>query len=262
MKKCIRLLELHDIDCLPASLRDMFTDFISYFESLKQIYAPVAGLIEPIAAMSESFKIIDLCSGAGSPAVTVMNASKPEIAGRIEILLTDKYPNMAAFKSISDNSDGRIKYIAEPVDALNPPEDLKGFRTFFSAFHHFDEASAAAILADAVGKRQGIGIFEYTDRSMVKFLIPFGIAVQLWMLFKFSLLKPFDWRRFLLSFLIPVLPAMIFWDGLVSCMRTYSVKELEELIIPFSHCGYSWKTGRIESSMPFHITYLTGYPQD
>jgi hypothetical protein len=262
MRKCIRLLELHDIDCLPASLRDMFTDFISYFESLKMIYAPVANLIEPIAAKSESFKIIDLCSGAGSPAATVMNASKPEIAGRMEILLTDKYPNMAAMKSISDNSNGRIKYIAEPVDALNPPENLKGFRTFFSAFHHFDETSAKAILADAVGKRQGIGIFEYTDRSMIKFLIPFGIAMQLWLLFKFSLLKPLRWQRFFWIFLIPVLPVMVFWDCFVSCMRSYSVKELEELAMPFSDCGYSWKTGRIESSMPFHVTYLTGYPTD
>ncbi|HEY9161765.1 MAG TPA: hypothetical protein VIS94_11840 [Desulfomonilia bacterium] len=240
----------------------MFTDFISYFESLKQIYAPVAGLIEPVAAMSESFKIIDLCSGGGSPAVTVMNASKPEIASRMEITLTDKYPNLAAFKSISDKSDGKIKYIAEPVDALTPPEYLKGFRTIFSAFHHFDKASAAAILADTVEKRQGIGIFEYTDRSMVKFLIPFGIAVQLWLLFKFSFLKPFDWRRLLWTFLIPVLPAMVFWDGFVSCMRTYSVKELEELIMPFSDCGYSWKTGRMESSLPFYITYLIGYPED
>ncbi len=262
MKKCIRLLELHDLECLPASLRNMFTDFISYFESLKQIYAPVAGLLEPIAAMNESFKIIDLCSGAGSPAITVMNASKPEIAYRIEIVLTDKYPNMAAFKSISDNTDGRIKYIAEPVDALNLPESLLGFRTFFSAFHHFDEASAASILANAVDKRQGIGIFEYTDRYMIKFLIPFGLALQLWLLLKFSLLKPFRWQRLFWTFLVPVLPVMVFWDCFVSCMRSYSINELEELIMPFRGCGYSWKTGRIASSMPFYVTYLTGYPED
>lgn len=261
MKKRIRLFELHDLENIPALWRNMFTDFISYFESLKKIYAPVAGLIETVAAMNEGFKIIDLCSGAGSPAITVMNASKPEIASRMEIILTDKYPNMAAFRNISDNSDGRIKYITEPVDALNMPENLKGFRTFFSAFHHFDEASAAAILSDAVGKRQGIGIFEYTDRSMIKFLIPFGIAMQLWLLFKFSLLKPLRWQRFFWIFLIPVLPVMVFWDCFVSCMRSYSVREIEELIIPFSDCGYSWKTGRIESTMPFYITYLTGYPE-
>jgi hypothetical protein len=262
IKKRFRLFELHDLDSIPALWRDMFTDFISYFESLKKIYTPVAGLIEPIAAHNECFKIIDLCSGAGSPAVTVMNASKPEIASIMEITLTDKYPNMAAFKCISDSSDGRIKYSCEPVDALSLPEGMTGFRTFFSSFHHFDENSAAAILADAVGKRQGIGIFEYTDRSMIKFLIPFGIAMQLWLLLKFSLLKPFSWKRFIWIFLIPVLPVMVFWDCFVSCMRSYSVKELEELIIPFSDCGYSWKTGRIKSSAPFYITYLTGYQED
>jgi hypothetical protein len=262
MKKRIRLFELHDLEKIPGLWRDMFTDFISYFESLKKIYSPVADIIEPIARKYEKFKIIDLCSGAGSPAATIINAAKPDIACKVEVMLTDKYPNITAFKSISDSSNGRIKYTDKPVDALNLPEGLTGFRTFFSSFHHFDENSAAAILADAVGKRQGIGIFEYTDRPMVKYLIPFGIAVQLWLLFKFSLLKPFKWQRLVWTFLIPVLPAMVFWDCFVSCIRSYSVKELEEMIKPFRDCGYSWKTGRIESSMPFFITYLTGHPED
>jgi hypothetical protein len=262
MKKRIRLFELHDLEWFPGLWRNLFTDFLSYFESSKKIYAPVEGLLEPIVRMNESFKIIDLCSGAGSPVVTVINAAKADIASKIEVVLTDKYPNIKALKGLSDNSNGRIKYTDKSVDALNLPENFTGFRTFFSSFHHFNEDCAKAILTDAVCKHQGIGIFEYTDGPMVKYLIPFGIALQLWLLLKFSLLKPLRWQRFLWTFLIPVLPIMVFWDGFVSCIRSYSEKELEELIKPFRDCGYSWKTGRIKSSIPFYVTYLIGYPED
>ncbi len=261
MKKRIRLFELHDLEGFPDIWRDLFTEFLSYYESLKKIYAPVAGLLEPVIGMSESFRIVDLCSGAGSPVVTAMNAASADIACKTEITLTDKNPNMAAFKGLSDNSNGRIKYIDKPVDAMNVPESLHGFRTFFSSFHHFNEESARNIISDAVEKRQGIGIFEYTEKSLLKYIFLFGLPLDFWLLLKFSLIRPLRLRRILWTFLIPVLPVTVFWDGIVSCLRSYSEHELEELIKPFRDRGYSWKTGRIKSSMPFYITYLTGYPE-
>jgi hypothetical protein len=262
MKKRIRLFELHDLEWFPNIWRDLLTEFLSYYESSKKIYAPVAGLLEPIIGMNEKFRIIDLCSGAGSPVVTAINAARSDIACKTEITLTDKNPNIAALKGLSDNSNNRIKYIDKPVDAMNVPENLQGFRTFFSSFHHFNEESARDILSDTVRKRQGIGIFEYTERSLLKYIFLFGLPLDLWLLLKFSLVKPVRWQRLLWTFLIPVLPVTVFWDGIVSCLRPYSEKELEELIEPFRDCGYSWKTGRIKSSMPFYVTYLIGYPAD
>jgi hypothetical protein len=262
MKKRIHLFEFHDFDRFPKIWRDLFTEFLSYYESSKKIYAPVASLLEPIIRRNEGFTIIDLCSGAGSPVVTVTDAVDADIAGKIKVVLTDKYPNIKAFKCISDNTNGRIKYIDKPVDAMNVPENLLGFRTFFSSFHHFNEDSAFAILTDAVSKSQGIGIFEYTEKTLIKYIFFFGIPLHLWQLLKFSLVRPVRFRRILWTFLIPVLPVTVFWDGIVSCLRSYSIRELNDLIKPFSDCGYSFKSGRIKSSMPFYITYLIGYPED
>ena len=262
MNKRIHLFELHDFDRFPRIWRSLFTEFLSYYESSRKIYATVASLLEPIIRRNEGFTIIDLCSGAGSPVVTVTDAVDADIAGKIKVVLTDKYPNIKAFKCISDNTNGRIKYIDKPVDAMNVPESLLGFRTFFSSFHHFNEDSAFAILTDAVSKSQGIGIFEYTEKTLIKYIFLFGIPLDLWLLLKFSLVRPVRFRRILWTFLIPVLPVTVFWDGIVSCLRSYSIRELDDLIKPFSDCGYTFKTGRIKSSMPFYITYLIGYPED
>jgi hypothetical protein len=53
---------------------------------------------------------------------------------------------------------------------------------------------------------------------------------------------------------------MAFWDGLVSCLRTYSPEELSEMIKDISPQEYVWKTGRIQVyGIPAHVTYLLGY---
>jgi hypothetical protein len=261
MIKRIRLFELHDLERFPGIWRDLFTEFLSFYESSRKIYSPVASLFEPVIRASECFTIIDFCSGAGSPVLTVSESFDAGLADRVHVILTDKYPNIKAFKEISENANSRIDFINKPVDAINVPENLCGFRTFFSSFHHFNEDSASAILSDVVRKRQGIGIFEYTERALIKYLILFGIPLHLWLLLKFSLVRPVRWRRLFWTFIIPVLPVTVFWDGIVSCLRTYSERELDELARPFSDSGYLFKSGRIKSSMPFYITYLIGYPK-
>jgi len=37
-----------------------------------------------------------------------------------------------------------------------------------------------------------------------------------------------SWVQILFTYVVPILPLLIFWDGLVSQLRTYSVQELEE----------------------------------
>jgi len=258
--KRIHLFEFHELNWFPKTWRNLFTDFLSYFEATEKIYAPVASLLTPIIEKSEKFSIIDLCSGAGSPIFTVVNTVKGNISDKIQVILTDKHPNTYSFARIAKKSKGRIKFVDKPVDATNVPEKLQGFRTFFSSFHHFKEEFAHAILLDAVNKREGIGIFEYTERSLLLRLVLFGIPLQLWLFLNTPLIRPFRWQRIVWTYLIPIIPLIFFWDGIISCLRSYSESELRKLINKFDGCEYSWKIGRIKSTMPFNVTYLIGVP--
>ncbi|MBU4315293.1 hypothetical protein KJ673_02710 [Patescibacteria group bacterium] len=260
MNKRIHLFEFHELDWFPKIWRDLFTDFLSYFEATEKLYVPIAPFLLPIIKINNTFTVVDLCSGAGSPIVSVVNAISDNIDSNVQIMLTDKFPNVPALTRISKESGGRIKFIDKSVDATDVPEYLQGFRTFFSSFHHFREKSALAILSDAVNKGQGIGIFEYTERSLLLRLALFGIPLQLWLLLNTPWIRPFRWQRILWTYLIPILPVVIFWDGVVSCLRSYSESELNKLINKFSYSEYSWKVGHIKSTMPFNITYLIGYP--
>jgi hypothetical protein len=74
-------------------------------------------------------------------------------------------------------------------------------------------------------------------------------------------IRPFHWARLLWTYLIPVVPLVVLFDGIVSCLRTYTVAELEEFTTGVSQSGYEWEIGEERAKgMLAPVTYLIGYP--
>jgi hypothetical protein len=72
------------------------------------------------------------------------------------------------------------------------------------------------------------------------------------------MIRPFKWGRILFTYLIPLCPLFVLWDGIVSSLRTYSINEMNELINRLHNKdSYEWQTGKIKSE-PGVIIYLLG----
>jgi hypothetical protein len=174
----------------------------------------------------------------------------------LEVTLTDKYPNVEAFGSVADFADN-VTYLGTSIDATEVPASLKGFRTLFTSFHHFRPAAARAILKNAVDNNEGVGIFEYTERNWLIWGLPtLSIPLFVWLCTPF--IRPFRWPRLLWTYLIPVLPIIALWDGFVSNLRTYSVKELNDLVDRLADDRYQWQIGRARSIGVSRVTYAIG----
>ncbi|MGA7795037.1 MAG: hypothetical protein WCA19_18515 [Candidatus Acidiferrales bacterium] len=135
------------------------------------------------------------------------------------ILLTDKFPNLAAFENVKAASANGIDFHRSSVDATKVPAELEGFRTMFSSFHHFPPAQARAILQDGVDAKHGIGLFEVTSRTASAVGIMF-----MWFLTPFLFtpsIRPFSWSRLFYTYVFPINPLVWLFDGLVSCLHTY-----------------------------------------
>ena len=133
-----------------------------------------------------------------------------------------------------------------------------GFRTLFTALHHFRPTAARAILADAVRRGCGIGIFEVTERRILTLL---GMLVlPVFVLLATPFIRPFRWSRLLLTYLLPLVPLAVWFDGTVSCLRSYTPAELEALAAGVGE-GYDWEAGTL-AAPPFvtRVTYLIGTP--
>jgi hypothetical protein len=253
----LHLFELEDQAWCPKAFRDATTDLLELCLRTWNYYAPVLPLLTAAIEKTKDREIVDLCSGGGGPWPSLL-AELGEVPP-LRVVLTDKYPNAAGTKRVKDASEGRIHSDPRSVDATAVPPDLHGFRTLFTSFHHFHPTAARDILADAVKNHVGIGVFEFTGRGPLRFaavaLTPFAV------LYAVPFLRPFRWRTFLLTYLVPVIPLGVFFDGVVSCLRTYSPAELHELVEPLRGNGYTWDVGEARSGRSgIPITYLLGYP--
>src|SRR6185295_5915543 len=114
---------------------------------------------------AQSRLLVDLCAGAGGAMPKINRILTDDLDCAVDIVLTDYFPNVAAFRRIESESQGSIKGRYDSVSALDVPADLTGVRTLFTALHHFEPEQARMILADAVRKRAAIAIFEPLERT-------------------------------------------------------------------------------------------------
>ena len=253
----LHLIEFHEQPWFPASLRDEATDALQFGFSLLNAYAPVAPLLQSALDATRSRSIVDLCCGGGGPWFDLARRLKGD-PPLLQIWLTDKYPNLSAVENVKAASENHIRFYPGSVDATKVPGELQGFRTMFTSFHHFLPQEARAILQNAVDAGEGIGIFEITKRT------PSTIALMLaWALMLFLCtpwIRPFRWSRLLWTYLVPIIPLVWVFDGIVSCLRTYRPRELREIVQRLTASGYRWEIGELATGK-VPITYLIGCPR-
>ncbi|KAK7753193.1 hypothetical protein SLS62_004926 [Diatrype stigma] len=172
-------------------------------------------------------------------------------------VLTDLHPHAAEWAAACKRSE-HLSYIAEPVDASDAPAELiarytepgkKVFRLYNLAFHHFDDGLARAMLRNTIETSDGFGIFELQERSINSFITCFIFGI-------FSLfIAPFYFYTYyflaapsalFFIWVVPIIPFILVFDGLVSSLRTRTPAEVEALLQTCGADTTSWelKSGR------------------
>lgn len=256
----LHLFELEDQDWLPAAIRNAITDFLQFAVTVSSLYRPFAARLAHALSTVGASRVVDLCSGAGGPWPRLRSELDSVGQGAVRVVLTDWFPNLRAFEHLRSEAPSSFEYSATPVSAMRVDERLAGFRTLFSSFHHFRPDEAARILADAVAKRQGIAIAESTQRHPL--LIGYMLITPLLVLLTSPFQRPFRWSRLFWTYVVPVVPLAVMFDGIVSCLRTYTPEELLDLAarVPGA-ASYRWEAGVDRFGLlPVGVTYLIGYP--
>jgi hypothetical protein len=258
--KRFNLCEIADKPWFPATFRNLMTDILEFTVVRFRIYEPVIPLIKELILHMKTTRIIDLCSGSTGPWSQIL-AQLQEQDKAVSVTLTDKYPNIQAFKNIKERFGNKIDYTLSMVDAMNVPADLKGIRTIFSAFHHFEPDAARKILQNAVNSRSAIGVFEFTEKRLDK--IGFAFFLPLFVLLITLFIRPRTFKMIFWVNIIPVLPWVMLHDAVISYLTTYSPDDLKELLKGINSQDYVWRIGRIPSKLrSVMITYLIGFPKD
>lgn len=255
----IHAFEFEDLSWFPANLRNYGTDFLQFFANKFDMYRTVIPMLKKGIAHAGNNAMVDIASGGGGGLIRIASHLKNENPS-LKIILSDFYPNIEAFERTRAEAPETFEFIKEPVDAMHVPSSLKGLRTQFLSFHHFKPEQAKAILQNAIDNQQPIAIFEGQQRD-VKSMIAMLLS-PLNVLLATPFIRPFKFDRILFTYVIPILPLFILWDGVISVLRTYTVGELNTMISQLNkHDQFHWEVG-IAKGRPVSIGYLLGIPKN
>ncbi|WP_250434496.1 hypothetical protein [Hanstruepera flava] len=250
----IHLFEFEDQRWFPNFLRNYGTDFLQFLSNKTKLYKPIIPIIKKGLSKVDTNQIVDLGSGGGG-GLLWLNSELIKDIPDLKIILTDYYPNIPAFEYTKKQADN-FEFISVSIDARNVPKELKGLRTQFLSLHHFKPLDARQILQNAIDSNATIAIFEAQERSVPSILAMLFSPISVWLTTPF--IRPFKFGRILFTYIIPIIPLFVLWDGVVSSLRTYSVKEMQELVTSLDNSDdYNWDMGKLKSG-PGVVLYMLG----
>ena len=215
--------------------------------------------MERVIRTSGATGIIDLCSGRSGP-ILPLETELRRLGTSIPVVLTDKYPDAGVISLFAQSAHPGVTWLPESIDAMHVPAGLSGLRTLFNSFHHFRPDQARAILADAWRNRQPIAIFEITQRKPWRVVTSFPASFfgVFLLIFLMRPKRPLWWLG---TWIIPIIPLVVGWDGLVSHLRSYTPRELMAMTAAMNGEGYRWETGTLKAPRAGVVTaYLIGTP--
>lgn len=195
---------------------------------------------------SNKISVIEFCSGAGGPTPSIeriINRKRIQHGKKpIPFVMSDLHPDLDSWMALSTRSTGSLTFIPQSVDAVDPPvsaisnssarsrtdqgyrSNTRVFRLYCLSFHHFDDETARKVLQSTMDTADGFAILELQDRYLSSFALMLGHVP---LIFATSLFR--YWRdvlMLLLVYVIPLVPAINTFDGIVSCLRTRNFREV------------------------------------
>lgn len=259
--KRIQLFELEDAPWFPAWLREAMTLVLATMHRGLKTSRMIQPLLEKGLSASRTRRIVDLCSGGGGPMLDAHAELRKQFPD-LQLLLTDLYPNEKVRTLIAARKDPQVSYHAQPIDAARVDAGLDGLRTMVGCFHHMPVDVAKAILRDAATSRRPLCIFELSDNSTPTALwwtaIPFVFILTLvitpWV-------RPLRWGQLFFTYVVPIIPLCVAFDGAASNPRTYTPDDLRELVADLESDHYHFEIGVLRKpGLPGGMSYLLGLP--
>ncbi|MGI9471868.1 MAG: hypothetical protein ACR2NZ_10070 [Rubripirellula sp.] len=252
-----QLFEFEDLGWFPSLFRNLMTDFLRTVVEKFGLFDPAIPILRDALNASGHRNIVDLASGGGG-AWNVLLPSLLQTHPNLRLTLTDLYPNQDALSNLAEDFDA-VDFLDEPVDARDVPQELAGIRTMFLSLHHLQSSDAVAVIRDAVDSGMPIAVFEAQQRD-VEHLIRFALSPIMVLLIT-PWIRPFRFSRLVWTYVIPVLPLVVGWDGVVSVLRTYDDDERRAMADEADpNQTYQWRCAT-ERHGQSRLSFLVGWPR-
>jgi hypothetical protein len=252
-----RLFEFEDMKWFPQVIRQGMMDYLGHLITWSSFYQPCAEIIQWVLIKSQTNAVMELCAGSGGGTVRML-AYLDRLDCHPSLMLSDLYPQSGSWKKLNEKYPA-IKFAADPVNALDVPENFTGLRLMFSALHHFPPQKVQALMLDAMRKKSPVAFFDAGTTNPLYLLLVWLIEPLTFALLT-PFFKPFSWTRIVFTYFIPLIVLCTLWDGSISVLRFYSKKQLVQFAAHYSSGDYGWQAGQLKNRLGFPVNYLAGIP--
>lgn len=217
------LFEFMDHPRTPKFLRETLLNVLDYCNTdFRPYYREIAEDIAQIANERGLTTLVEL--GAGLAPLTRQLACLQ--GSGFTLIPCDLYPETDAWAELEKDFPDSVQPVYEPVDLMVHRDWGERSAVILCAtLHHIPPGLRRETLLALHESADCVLIFEPVRKTPFSmFLVLFALIPAL-LTPVFHISRPGNLRRFLFCWLVPIVPLMFVWDGLVSCLRQWSHKE-------------------------------------
>lgn len=174
--------------------------------------------------------VMEYGSGSGEPLMRMVSQLDCEKAKSLSYIMSDLKPLPEFVNKVNAEAPINFTYIENSIDAAtHKPKDEQAV-VFINSFHHLPPKVARHVIKNNLENGNEMLILEYVRNNLLAYLSMLGGVLIVLLTAPFiSKLKHLP-LVIVFTYIIPLFPFMMLWDGLISCRRAYSSKFYDQVV--------------------------------
>lgn len=257
-----RTYQLSHATWMPNVVKVLMTEFLDFIVKMVNANRPFLPLLKTAKGTASEIYLLAPQVG-GSSALLVPDLQKIDEIKKITLLTDDltaaRYQHLLALEGVLKPPYEQATLAQIPRQERSQGEGINRRAVFsINQSHLLTDEEFIQLLKTLEQKFDQIMIGEGNNKS-IRQIIGMTILAPLVAVFAAFFIKPFRWSRLFFTFVIPILPVMITWDGLVALIRIRNPKRLKEIVEASGLQDWHWESGKLQNNRGGFIIYLNGW---
>jgi len=218
----MRLFEFGDLSWVPQIYHYYLRVYLIFFIKFVGYDKMWAKQTQTFIAQNDASSIMEYGSGSGEPLMRMVSQLNCEKAKSLSYTMSDIKPLPEFVNKVNTEAPDNFTYIETSIDAANnKPQDEQSV-IFINSFHHLSPKVAHNVIKNNLENGNEMLILEYVRNNFLAYVSMLGGVLIVLLTAPFvSKLKHLPLTIFF-TYIVPLFPLMMLWDGLISCRRAYS----------------------------------------